>query len=267
MGSAGAVWLILAAALAAPNPTFAASPSLRVGDSVTQSIVLGYLASPPKAGDWVRYRMRFGTTIIDKTVGFGSEEIDGHVRPFVELLSNAGGIANPPVPAASPMGGTSVAKTYLGVETLGPIDQSYPVLATVLQIGDALYRVDYRKSQPPEILANAPAPRFSILEAFVPDDPKRGLVIELLPQDVRLKETSIHATRVTARFGATLAGAVPEVQFSAWQSSEVPLGTVAIRAQVGTQAFQLDLVDFGRGSYVPRIKEKLADIPPLPGSR
>lgn len=271
-GSA-AVALIASAAsasgsgLASPSPAGAPTRELRVGDEITQTALLGYLAQTPRPGDWARHRISFGDVRIDQTVGFGSETIDDQPRPFIEISAARSGVAWAPVPLGWHVGGASIAKTYLDADAFAAADAQYQALATVLLIGDSAYRIDYRRAQPPQVLANAPPSRLTLVAPLLVGDLLTGRILEIAKQDLTVKGRSMRVARVTALFGSALGGALPQTLLRVWQSPDVPLGTIAVRADTSGRELRIDLVDFGHRDYVSRIKQALNDIPRLPGSR
>jgi len=249
-------------ALAEPSPA-----ALHVGDRVTQSDLLGYLFSAPRSGDWVRYRISFGPATVEKTIGFGSELIDGRATPFVEVRDASAAVANPPGGQSFDVGGANIVKTYVDAAGFADLTARYAVVATVMKVGDSLYRIDERRPQTPEIAANGPLPAFSLLESIPVADLRRGLVTDVALQDLRIGTSFVHATRVTAQFQAVPEAAVPPVILIVWQSPDVPLGTVAFRAVFSDRELAVTLEGFGRGDYQPAIAQRLDDVRPLPGAR
>ena len=248
-------------------PAQGAPVALHVGDSVTQSDLLGYLFSQPHDGDWVRYRISFGPATVEKTIGFGSELVDGKQTPFVEVRVASGAIANSPGAAVLGVGGTNVVKTYVNASGFADLTTRYAVVATVMQVGDSLYRVDERTHQPPEIAANGPLPVFSLLESIPVADLRQGAVTGIAPRDLTVGAATIHATRITAQFPGVPAGEVPPATLVTWQSPDVPLGTVAVRAVVARRELDVTLEAFGRGDYRPVITQALDAVRPLPGAQ
>jgi hypothetical protein len=51
-----------------------------------------------------------------------------------------------------------------------------------------------------------------------------------------------------------------------WQTSDVPLGLVAVRVTQSGSVFSMDLVAFGRGSYREQITHSIDTVPYFPGS-
>lgn len=253
-------------AAVSPSPSPAPTRELRVGDEITQTALLGYLAQTPRSGDWARHQISFGAVRIDQTVGFGSETIDDRPRPFIEISAARHGVAWTPVPLSWHAGGASIAKTYLDADAFAAPDAHYRALATVLEIGDSAYRIDYRHAQPPQVLANAPPSRLTLVAPLLTGDLLTGRILEIAEQELTVNGRSMRVTRITALFGSALGGALPQTLLRVWQSPDVPLGTVAVRAEVSGRELRIDLVDFGHGAYVSRIKQALNDIPRLPGS-
>lgn len=241
--------------------------ALAPGDAITQADLFGYLSLAPQAGDWVRYRIVNGSAVVEKTIGFGTETLDGHAVAFVEVGASSNAVVGSPVAASTPIGGAEIVKTYVDAPAFADPSGRYPVLATAFKIGDTEYRIDRRKPLPPRIAANAPAPTFSLLDTLPIADQRRGLVDEVAPEDVEIGGSVVHATRIVARFAGQAAAAIPPVIVEAWQSPDVPLGSVAFRADIPGRRISVDLVAFGRGDYAPKIATRLDDIPAWPGSR
>ncbi len=50
-----------------------------------------------------------------------------------------------------------------------------------------------------------------------------------------------------------------------WQTTDVPLGLVAIRSSTGGATYDVDLTGFGRGNYHSLIDRAFDSIPYFPG--
>ena len=95
-----------------------------------------------------------------------------------------------------------------------------------------------------------------------------GFVSASVPQDVTVKGATLHTVHTTVDFAARdigLANGLPKARVEAWQTTDVPLGIVALRSTTNGHVYRVDLTGFGRDSYRSVITGPFDDIPLFPG--
>lgn len=215
--------------------------ALHAGDSITDRQLFAYLAYPVSPGAWVRYRVAFadGSTI-DKTVGFGSERVAGRPTLFLETHVRALPVTGLPAESTVGIGTDAVLKTYVVDSTLGDLARRYHVYTSALKVSGFEY----------EVSAGSGA-TYSILTGAVDASPRFGRLRSIDAVDMRIGRTVAHATHLVAQFPSRslLAGGIDlPITIEVWQSPDVPLGTVAIKAG-GGRYIDWRLIAFGRGGY------------------
>jgi hypothetical protein len=248
-----------------PPPTTAASPmpspprippavpvALHAGDSISDRQLFAYLSFPVLPGDWVRYRVTFadGSTN-DKTVGFGSERVGGASTLFIETHVRALPVTGLPAETTVGIGTDAVLKTYLAGSTLGDLARTYRVYTSALKVSGFEYEVSPG--------GNA---TYSILTGAVDASPRFGTLNSIDAVDVRIGRTVVHATHLVAYFPSRSlpAGGIDlPLTLEVWQSPDVPLGTVAIKAG-GGRYIDWRLVAYGRGTYRSMFAKTLDQI-------
>jgi hypothetical protein len=263
---------VLGAASASSSPTPTASPAatsspspspsprippavpvaLHAGDSISDRQLFAYLSYPVASGDWVRYRVAFtdGSTV-DKTVGFASERVQGTPTLFIETHVHALPVSGLPAETTVGIGTDAVLKTYVIGSTLGDLARTYRVLTSALKVSSFEYEVSAGNSA-----------TYSILTGAVDTSPRYGRLHSIDAVDMRIGRTVVHATRLVAEFPSRSlpAGGVDlPITMEVWQSPDVPLGTVAIKAG-GGRYIDWRLVAFGRGGYRSMFSKTLDQI-------
>ena len=238
--------------LAAAAPSGAPPIALHPGDAITDRQLFAYLAYPVSVGDWVRYRVVFADrTTVEKTIGFGSENVTGHRTLYIETHVNAQAVTGLPAGSTVGIGTDAVLKTYIAGDGFGDLAHSYAVLTTALKVGDFEYEI-----------APGAGESYSALSGAVYYAPRSGVVRSVQPVDMRVGGQSLHATHIIASFEAAplpVGGISNAFTFEVWQSPEAPLGTVAIQSQ-GDRVVNWRLVAFGHGGYKSLFRKNLDQI-------
>jgi len=203
-------------------------------------------------GDWVRYRVSFadGSTN-DKTIGFGSERVAGTPTLFVETHVRALPVTGLPAETTVGIGTDAVLKTYLAGSTLGDLARTYRVYTSALKVSGFEY----------EISPGAGA-TYSILTGAVDTSPRFGTLNSIDAVDIRIGRTTVHASHLVVQFPSRSlpAGGIDlPLTMEVWQSPDVPLGTVAIKAG-GGRYIDWRLVAYGRGNYRSMFAKTLDQI-------
>lgn len=220
--------------LAPPVPV-----ALHAGASISDRQLFAYLAYPVSPGDWVRYRVEFadGSTV-DKTVGFGSERIAGTPTLFIETHVRALAVSGLPPGSTAGVGTDAVLKTYVAADAFGDLARAYAVVTSALKVSGFEYEVPSGGSA-----------TYSVLTGAVDASPRYGRLRAINAVDMRVGRTTVHATHLVASFPASalpVGGIDLPLTIEVWQSPDVPLGTVAIKAG-GGPSVDWRLVAFGRG--------------------
>ena len=264
-----AAGLALIAVLAAVTSSSAAiNGAPKAGDSLTQTELLGYLFVAPQRGDWLRYRVSIDdNTVLQKTVGFGAEQLGDSQRAYFETQTQTSGLIGSPVESNEVAGGNLVWKMYVDASDFDDPTRLYSFVAGIIKIGDAIFRLGGGPGQPP------PAYHQS-LQALVlygtlplPDD-RTGVVSASTPQDIDVNGATVHTVHTTVDFAAHdigMATGLPKAHVEMWQTTDVPLGVVRIRSTTNGHVYSVDLIAYGHGSYRSVIIQKLDDIPYFPG--
>ena len=215
--------------------------ALHAGDSISDRQLFAYLSYPVSPGDWVRYRVAFadGSTV-DKTVGFGSERVAGTTTLFVETHVRALAVTGLPAGTTVGVGTDAVLKTYIDGATLGDLARTYRVYTSAVKVTGFEYEVSPGRGA-----------TYSVLTGAVDASPRFGTLRSIGAVDMRIGRTLVHATHLIAQFPSRSlpAGGIDlPITMEVWQSPDVPLGTVAIKAG-GGRYIDWRLVAFGRGGY------------------
>jgi hypothetical protein len=254
------------ATAAGAAPAMSLSP--KAGDAITQTQLLGYLFVAPQSGDWLRFRVSVdGTTLLVKTVGFGSETLHDTQRAYVETRTQTIGLAGQPVSSNNVAGGELIWKMYVDAPNFDDPTRSYAFVAGVIKICDAVFRLSTGPGQP----LSAPAQTLESLALYgalpLPDD-RSGTVAASQPENIRVGDANLQAVHTTVDFAARsigMANGLPQARVEAWQTTDVPLGVVAVRSTTNGHIYSVDLIAYGRGTYRSLITEQFDDIPPFPG--
>ncbi len=213
--------------------------ALHAGDAITDRQLFAYLSVPVSAGDWVRYRVRFADrSTVEKTIGFGSENVGGRKTLFIETHVRAQGVTGIPGTDAIPIGTDAVLKTYVAGAAFGDLAHPYGVIASALKIGDFEYEVK-----------PGPGQTFSALTGAEDWPARDGTVRSVDAVDIRVAGRVAHCTHVTAWFRSAplpLGGVQVPYTLDVWQSPDVALGTVII-ASDGGRAIDWHMIAYGRG--------------------
>lgn len=232
----------------APSPTASGSRlppdvpvALHAGTSISDRQLFAYLAYPVSPGDWVRYRVEFadGSTM-EKTVGFGSESVGGSPTLFIETHVRALPVSGLPAETTVGIGTDAVLKTYVSGSAFGDLAHVYGVVTSALKVSGFEYEV-----------SPGTGATYSILTGAVDASPRFGTLRSIGPVDTRIGSTVAHATHLVASFpsiGLPAGGIDLAMTMEVWQSPDVPLGTVAIKAG-GGRFVDWRLVAFGHGGY------------------
>lgn len=226
--------------------------ALHAGDPITDRQLFAYLSYPVVAGEWVRYRVTFadGSTV-DKTVGFASERVAGTPTLVIETRVRALPVTGLPAETTVGVGTEAVLKTYVAGSTFGDLARTYRVLTSALKVSGFEYEVNPGNNA-----------TYSILTGAVDSSPRFGRLRSIDAVDVRLGRNVAHATRLVAQFPSRSlpAGGVDlPITLEVWQSPDVPLGTVAIKAG-GGRYIDWRLIAFGRGGYRSMFSKTLDQI-------
>jgi hypothetical protein len=226
----------LAAALGASVPV-----ALHPGDAITDRQLFAYLSYPPHQGDWVRYRVVFADhTAVDKTIGFGSETVSGKPTLFIETHVRADAVSGLPPGSTVGVGMEAVLKTFVAGAAFGDLAHPYPVITSVLKVGNFEYEVTPGANESYSALSGA---EYSAIRS--------GTVRSVKAIDLRVGRQTIHATHVIADFQAAalpVGGVLTALTLEVWQSPDAPLGTVAISSE-GARTVDWRMVAYGRGDY------------------
>ncbi len=263
---------VLAAGAIAANGVHSAAVagtlSPKAGDSITQSQLLGYLFVAPQSGDWLNYRVSVdGTTLLVKKVGFGTEQLHDAQHAYFETQTQTSGLVAQPVEAHNVAGGNLVWKMYVDASDFNDPSRQYAFVAGVIKIGDAVFRLNTGPGQP----LSAPSQTLQEMVLYgalpLPDD-RTGIVAASTPEDVQLSGTTVHTVHTTVDFAALnigMATGLPQARVEMWQTTDVPLGVVAIRSTTNGHVYRVDLTSFGRGSFRSVISQQFDEIQSFPG--
>ena len=259
--TAAALAFVAAAVLGAASPSPSPSPprippavpvALHAGDSISDRQLFAYLAYPVAPGDWVRYRVVFadGSTV-DKTVGFASERVEGTPTLFIETHVRALPVSGLLAETTVGIGTDAVLKTYIIGSTFGDLARTYRVMTNALKVSSFEYEV-----------SPGGGATYSILTGAVDTSPRYGRLRSIEAVDMHIGRAVIHATHLVADFPSRSlpAGGIDlPITMDVWQSPDVPLGTVAIKAGAG-RSIDWRLVAFGRGGYRSMFSKTLDQI-------
>jgi hypothetical protein len=259
----------LAVALAWVSTAQAMTLAPKAGDSVTQRALLGYLFVAPQPGDWLRYRVAVnGNVLLVKSIGFGVEHLDDKDDAFFEIQTHTSALISSPVESRSVAGGTLVWKMYVDAPNFDDGARLYTFVAGVIKIGDAFFRLGSGPGQPLSPAYHQPLQSLLLFGTLVLPDDRSGVVVQSQPQDVTVGDQSLHTVHTIVDFPARDAGTatgLPEARVETWQTTDVPLGLVAIRSTTGGATYSVDLTAFGRGGYRSLIDRPFESIPFFPG--
>lgn len=238
------------------------------GAAITQSQLLGYLFVAPQPGDWVRYRVSVdGDTLLVKTVGFGAETLHDAQHAYFETQTQTTGVVGQPTEAHQIAGGTIIWKMFVNAADFDDAQRGYAFVAGIIKIGDASFRLGTGPGQP----LSAPAQSVQSLVLYgalpLPDD-RVGTIASSQPEDKRLGSSVVHTVHTIVEFAAhpvNMATGLPQARLETWQTTDVPLGVVAIRSTTNGHVYSVDLAAFGRSSYHSVITGPFDDIPLFPG--
>jgi len=263
----------IAVAFAIATRTNADAPSRMLvspkpGDTITQSQLLDYLFVAPQAGDWLRYRVSIdGSTLLVKKIGFGAEQLHDAPHAYFETQTQTAGLVGEPVEAHQVAGGTLTWKMFVDAADFNDARREYAFVAGIIKIGDAVFRLGTGPGQP----LSAPSQTVQSLVLYgtlpLPDD-RPGVVTSSTPQDIRIGDSVVHTVHTTVDFAAHdigMATGLPQARVETWQTTDVPLGVVAIRSTTNGHVYSVDLTAFGRNSYRSLINEQFDTIPLFPG--
>ncbi len=241
----------------------------KAGEQITQTDLLGYLFVAPQRGDWLRYRISVdGSTVLVKTVGFGVEPLGDADHAYFETLTQTPGLVASPVESRTVAGGNLVWKMYVDATNFDDATRLYSFVAGIIKIGDAIFRLGSGPGQP------LPASYHQSLQSLVlygtlalPDD-RPGVVSSSQPEDLEVSGKTVHTVHTTVDFAAhdvAMATGLPKARVEMWQTTDVPLGIVAIRSTTNGHVYNVDLIGYGHRSYRSVINQKFDDIPYFPG--
>jgi hypothetical protein len=257
--------------VAAATARAASSPMLvapKPGATITQSQLLDYLFVAPQAGDWLRFRVSIdGNTLLTKTVGFGAEQLHDAQHAFFETQTQNSGIVGQPVEAHQVAGGTLVWKMFVDASDFNDAQRRYAFVAGVIKIGDALFRLGTGPGQP--LAAPAQSVQSMVLYGTLPlPDDRSGVVTGSMPEDKHVGGTVVHTVHTIVDFAARdigMATGLPQARVETWQTTDVPLGVVAIHSTTNGHVYSVELTAFGRNAYRSVITEQFDTIPLFPG--
>ncbi|MBC5806599.1 MAG: hypothetical protein DLM53_04580 [Candidatus Eremiobacter antarcticus] len=240
--------------LVAPSAQPAAGMSVRpeIGDRITQTAVFQYLFAAPGTGDWLRYRFSHnGRPVLTKNVGFGSDRIGAASEAYFETTTQLQPLTDSPVHSFPVAGGTVVTKLYVNAADFSDPARRFSVVGGAVRIGDATFTLDPKTRDAASAL-DVPLQTLLLSGALPLPDERLGTVVGAAAEDVNVQGHPVHCVHLTADFPPSrISGAtdVPALRLEAWQSPDVPLGTVAWKTSVGSDVFDVRLVAFGRASY------------------
>ncbi len=249
---AAVVWLV------APGwvPASAMRVQPTIGERVTQADVFGYLFAAPGSGDWLSYRFSHdGRLVLTKSVGFGSDGAGPAMRAYFETKTQLQSLAGSPVHSFAVAGGSLVAKMYVDAADFSDVSRRYSVVTGAVRVGDATFRLDPARQDGAAVL-DVPLQTLLLSGALPLPDQRLGTVVDVSPEDTSVEGRVVHCVHVTVDFppsqtpGSTT---LPAARLDAWQSPDVPLGTVAWKTTLAGDVFDARLVAFGRASYRPMI--------------
>jgi hypothetical protein len=263
--------LVVAAALAmmVPGQSRAASIAPHSGQTITQTELLAYLFTAPQPGDWVRYEIRVdGKMVETKTVGFGVETLDATPAAFFEIQTQTPALLALPESSQQIAGGNIAWKLYVDAPDFNDSLRRYTIAAGIIKVGDAYFRLggsalsplpSYRQTLQSLLL-------FGLLS--MPDG-REGVVAGSQPEDMYVAGRTVPVVDTTVDFSARGLGGstgLPPARVEAWQTTDVPLGLVAIKLTQGGSVFSMTLTACGRRSYRAVITRGIDTLPYFPGS-
>lgn len=242
----------------------------RPGQSVTQTDLLGYLFVPPQPGDWLRYEVWVnGRLIVTKTIGFGSEPLHDKQSAYFEIQTQTPALEAVPVSMQPVTGGALTWKMYLDAPDFSDSTRLYAFAGGIIKIGDSLFRLGGNPLTQPSA-AGAQTLQSLLLFGLLPmPDARLGTIVASQPETREIGRSLVQTVHTSVDFSpndlGTVAG-LPGSQVETWQTSDVPLGLVAVRVSQSGSVFSMDLVAFGRGSYREQITHSIDTVPYFPGS-
>jgi hypothetical protein len=238
------------------------------GDAITQSQLLDYLFVAPQAGDWLRFRISIDSnTLLTKTIGFGAEQLHDAQHAFFETQTQTTGLVGQPVEAHQVAGGTLIWKMFVDAGDFNDAQRRYMFVAGVIKIGDAVFRLGTGPGQP--LAAPAQSVQSLVLYGALPlPDDRSGVVRSSVPEDKHVAGAELHTVHTIVDFAARgigMATGLPQARVETWQTTDVPLGVVAIRSTTNGHVYSIDLTAFGQSTYRSVITEQFDTIPLFPG--
>jgi len=262
--------VFLLAALLAPALAPGRSLQPDVGSSITQSELFAYLFTAPQPRDWLRYRITSaGDTMIMKTVGFGQAQVHNDVQAYIEITAASQPILRSPTMQSTNVGGMVVWKMFVDARDFVDPQRTYSITSSAFKIGDGIFRL--RNASMLGVPTQRVPLQTLLWSGLVPiDDSRQGTVSKNQPQDLSVQGQIIHCVDVAVDFPESAlpgGGRFPAERIEAWQSPDVPLGTVKVRTIVLDETYDANLVAFGRGDYRSIINQSLDVLAPFPGSK
>jgi hypothetical protein len=193
--------------------------------------------------------------VLTKNVGFGSDRMGAASEAYFETTTQLQSLTGSPVHSFAVAGGTVVAKLYVNAADFSDPARRYSVVAGSVRIGDATFTLD-PKSHDAVSALDVPLQTLLLSGALPLPDERPGTVVGAAAEDVNVQGRPVHCVHVTVDFSPSrTSGAtdLPALRLEAWQSPDVPLGTVAWKTSVGSDVFDARLVAFGRATYRPTI--------------
>jgi hypothetical protein len=250
--AAALAWLVAQAWLQA----WAMPVQPKIGERITQTDVFGYLFTAPSNGDWLSYRFSHdGRLVLTKSVGFGSDGSGPATMAYFETKTQMESLTGSPVHSFAVAGGSLVAKMYVDAADFSDVSRRYSVVAGAVRVGDATFTLDPARQDGAAVL-DVPLQTLLLSGALPLPDDRLGTVVDVSPEDTSVEGRVVHCVHVTVDFppsqtpGST---SLPAARLDAWQSPDVPLGTVAWKTTLAGDVFDARLVAFGRASYEPVI--------------
>lgn len=242
----------LSLAAAAAILTGSAPSALHPGDDVTDRQLYSFLSFPPHPGDWVKYRVAFaGRSTAVKTIGFGSETVDGRATLYVETYVHAVAVTGLPAGSSVGIGTDASLKTYVTGSSFGDLAYPYRVVTTAVKIGTFEYELSPGADE-----------SYTALAGTSYSAPRSGTVRSVEAVDMHVGEQALHATHVVATFTEAplpVGGVALPFTLELWQSPDAPLGTIAI-SSVGPREVRWRMLAYGRGDYRSTFKQTLDQI-------
>jgi len=233
------------AGAASPSPAPSALVVLHAGDAITDRQMFAYLSYPPSPGDWVRYRVDFPDgSSVEKTIGFGVEQVAGAPTLFVETHVSATAVSGLPAESTIGIGTDAVLKEYVAGSVFDDLAHAYAVETSAVKVGQLEYEV-----------APGSGATYSVLTGAVDAPARMGKLRSVTAVDIRVGAAIVHATHLIADFPVSGPPSTVEI----WQSPDAPIGTIAIKAG-GVLFVGWRMIAFGRGDYATLFAKSLDAI-------